>query len=456
MVLLLALLILFYAFFEVLSDAIVRARTARVRDLGREGISGVRLARMVCLHRQQFAMTCRAGTLLAAVALGAVVASALLTSTVWSGSGGGWWTTLAVLAVAVAALLLVEVVRRAALREPELVLCKTALPLRFLSRLLVPLVAPIGLVLRRTRTAGEIRRAEDAASAASAEEISEMVDQSTRAGELDEEEREMIQGVFTSADTVVREVMTPRADVITVHHNASLAEVVKVFTHEGVSRVLVVGDELDDVKGTVYVKDLIPFVGRDSTGFSLQSIIRPPYFVPNTKRVNDLLDELRTNAVHLAVVLDERGGVDGLVTIEDLIEEIVGEIFDEYDRPGEEAEIRRLKSGDLLVSGGILVGDLNRRTSLELPEGEYDTLAGFVIHLLGRIPHQGEIVDSQGAVFRIERVEQNRIILLRVLNSKKPSIASRLAAESVETKAASPESNQENRGKILHASGEGA
>jgi len=252
----------------------------------------------------------------------------------------------------------------------------------------------------------------------SADEISEMVELSSEAGEIEEEEKEMIQSVITLSDTIVREIMTPRTDIVSVTKDMTLDEVVAVFVKEALSRLLVVGDDLDDVQGVLIAKDLMPLVGKVDPNFNFTRLIRPVYFVLNNKKVDELLAEFKREAVHFAVVLDEHGGVDGLVTVEDLIEEIVGDIFDEHDHPAEELAVVRTKSGDLIVSGGALIEDLNQNHGFCFPTGEYDTIAGLFIHHLGRIPSVGEIMESDGVRLRVEEIAQNRIVRIRVMYRK--------------------------------------
>ncbi|RIL11256.1 MAG: hypothetical protein DCC75_02670, partial [Proteobacteria bacterium] len=184
-------------------------------------------------------------------------------------------------------------------------------------------------------------------------------------------------------------------------------------------RVLVTGTNLDDVKGVLIAKDLLRYLGKQPQEFDMAKTIRPAYFVPSSKKVDDLLGEFKREALHFAVVLDEHGGVDGVVTLEDLIEEIVGEIFDEYDSPLEEVDVFRTKSGELLIEGSALIDDLNAAYNLDIPAGDYDTVGGFVLNLLGHVPKIGECVEHDGMLYKVEGLEQNRITQLRVSRQKK-------------------------------------
>lgn len=322
---------------------------------------------------------------------------------------------LLVICVATTAFLFIQIAKSFISTDPEKILCYLSFPILYVSAVFAPLEFVVTAVSRKLFRLLQIRRPVERELAISAEEISEIVDYSSEAGEIDDEEREMIQGVFAFADTVVEEVMTPRKDIAYVGYNDSLAKIVQVFHDTGFSRLLVCGEELDDVRGILLAKDLMPYVGRETVEFSISQIIRNPYFVPATKQVDDLLQELKQRALHLAIVLDEHGGVDGIVTVEDLLEEIVGEIEDEFDFSEDTPCVIVAENGDLIVDGGFSVYDLNEDYNFSLPNGEYHTLAGFVFHQLGRIPSEDEVLDYDGLSFKVEKVDQNRIIRVRIL-----------------------------------------
>ena len=344
-------------------------------------------------------------------------------------------------AVACAALFAAQTAKAIVLAAPERCLSAAAAGILFCARLLAPLSRVVNGLVKRVLDLLHIDGSLDREFALSAEDISDIVEKGSQSGEIEEEQVEMIQGVFGVSDLAVRELMTPRRDIVAVHEAAGLEELVSLFAREGVSRVLVIGDDLDQVRGVVLMKDLVTYVGRTVTDFSLRRILRSAYFVPESKRADELLDEFRKAAVHIAVVLDEHGHVAGVVTLEDLIEEIVGDIFDEYDQPAEEAQIRRTRSGDMLISGGVRLADLNAQTAFDLPQGEYDTVAGFVMHELGHIPRVGEALDRQGLRIRVEGIHQNRITLLRFIPAKKVKVLNKLSADSSEPKATPNESN---------------
>lgn len=203
--------------------------------------------------------------------------------------------------------------------------------------------------------------------------------------ELRPEQARMIRGVVGFSETVAREIMTPRTDLVTVKVGATFDEVLEVIVESGFSRVPVRGDRVDDVLGILLARDVMPYlVEGKKESFDVRKVMRQCFFIPGAKPIDDLLAEFKKRKQHMAVILDEHGGLDGVVTLEDLLEEIVGNIYDESDDL--EREVVQLENGDYIVDGGLLVADLNERYGLKVPEGEYDTIAGFLFTVLGRIP----------------------------------------------------------------------
>jgi putative hemolysin len=236
--------------------------------------------------------------------------------------------------------------------------------------------------------------------------------------DIEEEEREMIRGVVGFSDTVAREVMTPRTAMAAIAVDASFEQLLDVFFEEGHSRLPVYEGTIDTIVGVVLIKDLFPLL-RDAerrAGFEMRAVMRPPYFVPETKPVSDILSELRRQSVHLAIVLDEFGGTYGLVTMEDLLEEIVGEINDEFDVAAPEFE--PTPEGDTLIDGAVSLSEVNDRFDLHLPVEEFDTLGGYVFGTLGRVPVEGDVVGVPGVQgeweLRVEEVEERRVKCVRL------------------------------------------
>lgn len=296
-------------------------------------------------------------------------------------------------------------------------------PLRALTWVLTPLTWPLNFVVRGVVRLFGVHSTGFHPLIQTPEELRLLVTQPGEAGgngHIEDDEREMLRGVFEISETVVREVMTPRTEMVAVPVDVGLARLLEVATVEGHSRIPVYEGTIDSVLGVVLTKDLLRVLhergGAAGGGFDVRAILRPAYFVPDTKPVDELLSELRRQAVHLAIVLDEFGGTYGLVTLEDLLEEIVGEINDEFDEV--EPEFSSTPEGDVLIDAGVLISEVNERFGLRIPEEEFDTVGGFVFGTLGRVPEVGDSVAVRGfggeMELRVEETEERRVSLLRL------------------------------------------
>ncbi|MCW5890793.1 MAG: HlyC/CorC family transporter [bacterium] len=241
----------------------------------------------------------------------------------------------------------------------------------------------------------------------SEEDIRSMAEVGHEEGSIDAQERELIHSVFTFGDTLVREVMVPRPDIVAVEVSEPIARVLETVTEHGYSRIPVYRNELDHVEGVVYAKDVLKVLGLDKDDTPLVEVIRPAHFVPESKRVADLLREMQRHKFHLALVTDEYGSVSGLVTLEDVLEELVGDIADEYDP--DEPEMVALADGVFRVDGAMPIHDLNEKLGVKLPSEEWDTVGGLLLGLLGAIPREGQEVRCENLVFRAERVVRRRV-----------------------------------------------
>jgi len=247
----------------------------------------------------------------------------------------------------------------------------------------------------------------------SEEELMALADVAVEEDVIEEEERDLILQIIEFGDTIVREVMRPRPDMITVPGDFRVDDVMEVMILNGLSRVPICGEGIDDVVGIVYAKDLMR-AERDGHGDrTVLDLMRSAKFVPETKRIAELLPEMQAERVHMAIVVDEYGGTAGLVTLEDLLEELVGEILDEYDR--EEAAIERLPDGGVLVRAAMPVDEVNELLRAKLPEGDWDTIGGLLFHLLGHVPIEGEQIECDGLVLHAERVARRRIGRVRIM-----------------------------------------
>lgn len=238
-------------------------------------------------------------------------------------------------------------------------------------------------------------------------EIRTMVD-SASATEVEAEERKMIHSIFEFGDTVVREVMTPRPDMIAVDIATTLEEVMRVIVEEGYSRIPVYKGDNDSIVGLIYAKDVLRRIHENGESVAAEEIARQAHFVPEQKKVAELLREMQEQKYHMAIVVDEHGGTAGIVTLEDLLEEIVGEIVDEYDV--EEPYLVTLTGDSVRARGGLSIDDLNEELGLDLPSDEWDTVGGLVLNIAGQVPEEGDVISFGGLEFRIERVVERRIL----------------------------------------------
>jgi len=243
------------------------------------------------------------------------------------------------------------------------------------------------------------------------EEIQAIIDESEEEGVIDEEEHEMIEKVLKFKNIIVKNVMTPRIDINALPDTASLKDTINLIIQKGHSRIPIYNKRLDNIIGIVYAKDLLKFWGKESLEFS--EVMREPFFIPETKTVEDLLKEFRKKRIHIAIVIDEYGGTAGLVTIEDLIEEIIGEIEDEYDKIKSD-EFVELKDGYYLINAQLEIEKLEEFFDIDVPKEDYETVGGLIFHLLGRIPKPGEKISFQNLNMIIEKATERRIELIKV------------------------------------------
>jgi CBS domain containing-hemolysin-like protein len=245
------------------------------------------------------------------------------------------------------------------------------------------------------------------------EEILALAEEAMEHSVIEESERDLIESIIDFGDTVAREIMVPRTDMVTIGAGATIAEVVDMSIEKGLSRIPVYGENTDDIEGIVYVKDAMRTEREGGGGRAVAELAHPALFVPETKRVAELLAEMQAQRTHMAIVVDEYGGTAGLVTLEDLLEELVGEIRDEFDV--ELPAVETLPNGDVLVNASLNVDDVNGELDLELPEGNYDSLGGLVFELLGRVPVAGDSVECEGVRLIVERVDGRRVVRVRLV-----------------------------------------
>ena len=284
-------------------------------------------------------------------------------------------------------------------------------PYRWWMRLLSPLSS---IVWRLSRWLSAIFRSSAAVSGVTEAEILSLVAAGQQHGTIEDQEHAMISSVLRLDETAVREVMVPRIDMVTVDVKASLNEALDLFMRSGHSRLPVYDGDVDHIRGLLYVKDLLALLKVGDKSASIADSMRPAIFVPETKRADELLEELQRDQVHIAVVVDEYGGTAGLVTIENVIEEIVGDIIDEYD-VHEEAEYTQLDRDQYEIDASMDLDDVNQLLETELPTEETDTLGGYIYSALGRIPTPGEVIETERLQLTVLSIDGRRIRKVHVL-----------------------------------------
>lgn len=257
----------------------------------------------------------------------------------------------------------------------------------------------------------------------SEQEFRELVDRASESDMIEDNEAEMIQSVFDFGDTLVRAVMVPRTDIVSIESGSSLHQAMSLFLRSGYSRVPVIGEDTDHILGIVYLKDVAAVVHELGPGAeppTVDTLAREVRYVPESKPVSDLLRELQKESTHVAIVIDEYGGTAGLVTLEDMIEEIVGEIVDEYDT--ESAEAVDLGNGSFRVSSRMSIDDLGELFDMELDDDEVDTVGGLLAKALGRVPIVGSHVEVQGVSLRADRLEGRRNRVSHIIAAPVPRV----------------------------------
>ncbi len=411
------LLIAFNALFSLAEYALITVRRTRIQHLAEEGNSSAALVQKMLQKPTLLMATIQLGvTLIAALSSGLAAASAVqpIAALIHAAAPHLPAQSLALLAVSIPVALLTLVLgeiapKSLAVKHSERIALLAVYPLYWLQTLLTPLVLAItactNLLLRPLGGAAEF-----SIPTVNEDELKIMVDASEGTGGIEPEEKEMIHSVLDFAGTVVRKVMTPRIDISACQVTEPPAKLVETVQRSGHSRIPVYEEDLDNIVGIVHAKDLLALVPQDNG--KLQSIMRPAYFIPESKKVDELLTEFRHSRQQIALVRDEYGVVSGLVTIEDLLEEIVGEIQDEYDH--EEPMIHHMEDGSILLDGRISLNDMNSLLETDLPETDADTLGGFVFALLGRQPLQNETVTWKQMQFTVANTDGRRIQTVRM------------------------------------------
>jgi len=408
-------LVVLAGLFAMSDAALSRISPARAAELAREGVRGARALQAVAsdvVRHLNLLLLLRLACELTATTL-----VALVTIDAW---GAGWLAgSVTAGSMLVVTFVVVGVAPRTIGRQHAYTVGRYAAPLvRWLGSVLGPL-ARLLILIGNAFTPGRGFREGPFATTV---ELRELVDLAEQRGVVEHGEREMINSVFALGDTIVREVMVPRTEMVWIEDDKTVRQALALFLRSGFSRIPVVGENVDDVVGMLYLKDLVRVA--EPTPTPVRELMRPATFVPESKPVDDLLSEMQSARTHIAIVVDEYGGTAGLVTIEDILEEIVGEITDEYDV--ERPPVERLGDGSVRVSARLSVEDLEELFDVELPDGEAETVAGLMAHGLGRVPIPGAEAEVAGLLLLAEGTtgRRNRIDTVLVRPVPEPDAAS--------------------------------
>jgi len=417
-----AFLVACSAFLAVARTALMNVDRSRLRELAEDGDKAAILAGAVVEDSSRFLVTLEVSQVVAGF-----VAVALA---VWAGvpwviswlpaEQGGWLARYANVTALILTLLVFSVLlllfgwlvpQSLALRHAESLALRLAVPIRWFVWAMSPVV---GTLVRLGNGLGQLLGGSPIGSAPmiTEEAIKTLVDAGEERGVIEEDEKEMIYSVFEFGDTVVREVMVPRIDIVAVEVATPMLEALDTVMQTGYSRLPVYEETIDNIVGLLYAKDLLPYLRDGQAEVPLRDLLRSPYFIPETKKVDELLPDLQRRKVHVAIVVDEYGGVAGLVTIEDLLEEIVGEIQDEYD--SEEPMVEVGEDGELIFDARTPLDDVNKLAGTDLVSDVADTLGGYVYEKLGRVPLVNDQIVDEDAEITVVSVSGRRIRRVRV------------------------------------------
>ncbi|MCC6629855.1 MAG: HlyC/CorC family transporter [Chloroflexi bacterium] len=419
---LILVLVIVNAFFAAAEIALVSARRVRLRQLADDGHRAARVVLRLVETPARFLSTIQIGITLAgffASAVGALSLVAALTSVLSSLAflppawAGGLAVVIVTIAISFISLIFGELVPKTlAVQAADTVALRVAQPVLWLSRLAAPIVSLLtGTTNLILRLVGSQRRAQF--PSVSEDELLAMVETGKDEGVIEESAASMTEGVFGLSDRRARELMVPRVDLAALPADGTIADARQLFLSRGHSRMPVYDGDLDHVVGVLHMKDLLSVIGSDFDGRPIAPLVRPPLYVPEGQTADTLLRQLQRERRHLAIVIDEHGGTAGIITLEDLLEEIVGEIADEYD-PDAHEPLTHVASDEVVVTGGLPVADLNDALDLRLSEPGIDTVGGLVTARLSRFARVGDTVDLGEASAEVLAIDRNRIRRVRV------------------------------------------
>jgi CBS domain containing-hemolysin-like protein len=431
---LMIVIVLINAFFVASEFSLVSARKTRLEARAAEGSKGAQAALRLLENPTLFISAVQLGVTLASLALGWVgeptVARIIepFAEKIATEGSVGYVVHITAIVISFAIVSFLHIVlgelfpKMFALEKAETYAIFASRPLELFAKVFSPLLWVFNKAGGGLAKLVGLKASLDESAVYTEEEIRQLVKLSEESGHLNEEERRLINQVFEFSDTTVREAMIPRTEIVAIPDTSSLEEIAKAFREHGYSRLPVYGNSLDDMRGVLHGKDIMQYLLVKPRMFKLERVLKKPYYVVDTARLEDVLRQMQREKFHFGFVVDEHGGVEGIITLEDLLEEIVGDISDEHDEEVNE-QIKTEPDGSYILDGGLAVRDLNKRCGLNLPVSDaYTTIAGFLMNEAGQILKEGEAVPFNGHVFRIEKVEKRRILKVRMEKVEKTGL----------------------------------
>jgi len=420
----LIILILLNAFFAATEIAFVSVNDVKIDRLSKEGNKKAKQILKMLKEPSKFLATTQIGVTLAGLLASAFAANAfadklapvlarigLMDITAWKNIS----IIIITLILSYFTLVIGELVpKRLGMKNPEKVAFATIGTVRFAAVVVSPLVKLLTVSSNIVSKVFGLTGTDE--ETVTEEEIRMMVDVGQEKGAIDDEEKELINNVFEFNDKIATDIMIHRKDIYAASVNSEITDILdelKEYKYT-YSRIPVYEDTIDDIIGVLFIKDLLAYVNnKDIDNVKIEKIMRPAYYVSENKKINELFKELQKNKHQIAVVLDEYGGTSGIITMEDIIEELVGNIFDEYDDV--EHEYEKIDDNTFMISGSVTINELRKILGTDIPEGEYDTLSGYLVDLLGRIPLDEEkpVIETKEVTYKIEEYEDKRIIWVK-------------------------------------------
>ena len=414
------LLVAANGFFVAAEFALVSVRSSRIETLATQGSGAAKRLMVLLQNLNAYLSACQLGITLASLALGWIgePAVASLLAGPLSGLSETWRHAIA-FAVAFSIITSLHIVvgeqapKLWGLASAEKIALAVALPMQLFYRIFSLPIRALDWASARAVSLIGIKATAEHASTYTEDELRKLVDISRESGHLRAEERRLIHRVFEFSDTVVREAMVPRTETAAIPNTCNLEQITKAFDQHRYSRLPVYRESFDDVCGFIHSKDVMPYLLHPDR-FKLEDVLQPPLYVVDTARLEHVLRQMQQAKMHFGFVVDEHGGLEGIITLEDLLEEIVGDISDEHDEEVNE-QITEVDKHTFVLDGGLAVRDLNRRLKLSVPESEgYTTVGGFLMTEAGHVLKPGEVVQHDGLVFKVERVEKRRVMRVKL------------------------------------------